>query len=212
MMIKNGYIYIRTHPAYDTYNICKLGKTVNPICRDSQYSVSEYIRGKFERLYEVNNSKLGLIERLLHKEFSELNTRRNAGTEFYDKKIISLIESLFEQQSIRYRIIDFDEYKKNYNYEPHNSFTKNIDKFTSQTPEFLYYDLDTCKNKIIEYLDKYPDLKKYYLDIYTLHEKLCEIDDLFPPVGCWTEYYNIKKVIDLFPQINIKKKIKSELL
>jgi superfamily II DNA or RNA helicase len=98
-----GYIYIRTHPAYDSYNACKLGKATNIPDRDSQYATGEIIRGKFEAVFEVPTERLGIIERLLQNEFREHNIKHDAGTEFYDKAIIQLVVPYFKQIGITYR-------------------------------------------------------------------------------------------------------------
>ena len=58
--------------------------------------------------------------------------------------------------------------------------------------ERVYYDLETCKNKVGEYLLLYPEIKKYYLDLSIVSNELCKIDVLFPPNGLWVEYYNVK--------------------
>ena len=51
MASPKGYIYIRTHPSYDT--CYKLGETHNIPDRESQYVTGELIRGKFKIIYEV---------------------------------------------------------------------------------------------------------------------------------------------------------------
>lgn len=98
-----GYIYIRTHPAYDLYNACKLGKAINIPDRDSQYATGEIIRGTFEAVFEVPNERVGIIERLLQNEFREHHVKHNAGTEFYDKAIIQRVVPYFKQIGITYR-------------------------------------------------------------------------------------------------------------
>ena len=90
--MNKGYIYIRTHPAYDLYNACKLGKASNIPERDTQYATGEIIRGKFQIVFEVQYEKMSFIERILQFEFKKLNIINNAGTEFYNKKILELIE------------------------------------------------------------------------------------------------------------------------
>jgi superfamily II DNA or RNA helicase len=72
--------------------------------------------------------------------------------------------------------------------------------------ERIYYDLETCKNKVGEYLLLYPEIKNINLSIVC--SKLCKIDSLFPPNGLWVEYYDIK---DLQCIINIKYKTKKLL-
>ena len=70
-----------------------------------------------------------------------------------------------------------------------------------------YYDIDTCKNKIIEYLSQYPELKTYYLDLVLLSKELCKIDKLFPPSDLWNEYYNVKSLDNIVVISNSKKSI-----
>ena len=69
----------------------------------------------------------------------------------------------------------------------------------------IYYDFQTCKNKINEYLIKYPEIKKDNLDLFNVAIKLCEIDNNFPSAELWTDYYNINNLNELII-INQKKK------
>ena len=70
----------------------------------------------------------------------------------------------------------------------------------------VYYDLKTCKKKIEEYLQLYPEIKNHYLDLSIIIDKLCKIDVLFPPNGLWVEYYNVKDLRDLITVTNNIKK------
>ena len=99
----NGYIYIRNHPSYDVDDACKMGKASNIPERDTQYATGEIKRGYFEAVFELPIEKMGIIERLLQNEFRELNIKYNAGTEFYNKKIITLIEPYLITLGIKYR-------------------------------------------------------------------------------------------------------------
>lgn len=78
--------------------------------------------------------------------------------------------------------------------------------------ERVYYDLETCKNKVGEYLLLYPEIKKYYLDLSIVSNELCKIDVLFPPNGLWVEYYNVKDLRDIITITNKKKKSSSDIL
>ena len=73
--------------------------------------------------------------------------------------------------------------------------------------ERIYYDFETCKNKVNEYLLLYPEIEKYYLNLSIVSNKLCKIDSLFPPYDLWVEYYNIKDLRDIIIIKNKKKKI-----
>jgi hypothetical protein len=73
--------------------------------------------------------------------------------------------------------------------------------------ERVYYDLETCKNKVGEYLLLYPEIKKHYLDLSCVSNKLVKIDALFPPNGLWVEYYNVKDLRDIIIITSKKKKM-----
>lgn len=87
----NGYIYVRNHPSYDVDDACKMGKANNIPERDTQYATGEIKRGYFEAVFEVPIEKMGIVERLLQNEFRELNVKYDAGTEFYNKKLLLLL-------------------------------------------------------------------------------------------------------------------------
>ena len=73
--------------------------------------------------------------------------------------------------------------------------------------ERVYYDLETCKNKVGEYLLLYPEIKKHYLDLSIVSNELCKIDIIFPPNGLWVEYYNVKDLRDIIIITNKKKQM-----
>ena len=108
----NGYIYIRSHTSYDTEGVCKMGKASNIPDRDTQYATGEVKRGCFEIVFQVPIEKIGIIERLLQKEFIEYNVRYDAGTEFYNKKIISLIEPYLDSLHLEYKKLDKESISK----------------------------------------------------------------------------------------------------
>lgn len=78
--------------------------------------------------------------------------------------------------------------------------------------ERIYYDLETCKNKVGEYLSLSPKIKKNYLDLSIVCTGLCKIDSQFPPNGLWVEYYNVKDLRDIIELSNKKKKRTSDIL
>jgi hypothetical protein len=92
MKTSNGYIYIRNHKSYLT--TCKLGKTECLPNRDNLYATGELERGYFYPVFEVLLNQMNIIEKLLQYEFKKYNVIFDGGIEFYNKKIISLIEPL----------------------------------------------------------------------------------------------------------------------
>ena len=67
--------------------------------------------------------------------------------------------------------------------------------------------METCKNKVGEYLLLNPEIKKHYLDLSIVMNELCKLDACFPPPGLWVEYYNVKELRDLITITNKKKKM-----
>ena len=105
----NGYIYVRNHPSYDVNDACKMGKANNIPERDTQYATGEIKRGYFEAVFEIPIEIMGHVERLLQYEFRELNVKYDAGTEFYNKKIITLIEPYLITLGIKYKNLSKQE-------------------------------------------------------------------------------------------------------
>ena len=103
MKINKGYIYIRTHSSYDEEGVCKLGKTNNIPERDIQYATGEIRRGVFKLVFEVSNKKTLYIEKKLQQQFCDMNIKYDGGVEFYEKKIIKLIEPKLKELGIEYR-------------------------------------------------------------------------------------------------------------
>ncbi len=98
-----GYIYVRNHSSYDDECACKLGKATNIPERDSVYATGEITRGYFEVVFQLPTTQMGFIERLLQHEFFELNIKYDAGTEFYSRLIIDLIEPYLVKIGIKYK-------------------------------------------------------------------------------------------------------------
>jgi superfamily II DNA or RNA helicase len=105
----SGYIYVRNHSSYDTENVYKMGKTNNIPERDSLYATGEIKRGWFEVVFAVPNEKMGIVERLLQYEFRDFNIKYDAGIEFYDRKIITLIEPYLITLGIEYKKLSKQE-------------------------------------------------------------------------------------------------------
>ena len=103
MTQQHGYIYIRTHSSYDIENACKVGKTKNIPERENIYATGEIRKGKFSTVFEVPFENMDEIERSIQEEFRELNIYYGAGTEFYNKSIITLIQSYLIHLGIEYR-------------------------------------------------------------------------------------------------------------
>jgi superfamily II DNA or RNA helicase len=104
-----GYIYVRSHPSYDIDDAFKMGKTHNIPERDTQYATGEIKRGYFQEVFEIPHEKQKIVERLLQYEFRESNIKYDAGTEFYNKAIITLIEPYLITLGIKYKKLSKQE-------------------------------------------------------------------------------------------------------
>ena len=69
----------------------------------------------------------------------------------------------------------------------------------------IYYDFSTCKKKVNEYLLKYQELNKSYFDLTKIVNNLCNLDEQFPPIGLWIDYYNVQNLSDIIILKNKKK-------
>jgi predicted helicase len=107
----NGYIYIRKHSSYDKYNVCKLGKTINLINRNSTYKTGEVECGFFELVIQVSKIKLDIIERLLQNKFKSYHYYLNGGTEFFKKDIIILIVPYLETLNLEFKVLSVEQIK-----------------------------------------------------------------------------------------------------
>ena len=108
-MQKKGYIYVRTHYSYDNHNACKLGKTDNIPQRDSTYATGEIKRGIFELVFEVDEKNEDAIEKRLQTDFREHHIIIDGGREFFNKKILNLIEDRIYDYGFNYRKLSRDE-------------------------------------------------------------------------------------------------------
>jgi predicted helicase len=110
-MAKVGYIYVRTHEAYELYdyNACKLGKTQNITNREPNYITGEIKRGEFSYVFEVPFEQMSRAELWLRYDFKNFNVYIDGGTEFYKKSIIPLIITQLKKRNIEARQLSREE-------------------------------------------------------------------------------------------------------
>jgi len=162
-----GYIYIRNHPSYEINDACKMGKTNNIPDRDTQYATGEIKRGYFELVFELPIELIGYVERSLQNEFFELNIKYDAGTEFYDKKIINLIENHIKNLGILYKKLSKQE----------------IDNLVrckrNKELNYLWYERDYQKSTIKYSIDELLLKNKIYIELPTGAGKSYIVYNLF---------------------------------
>lgn len=60
-----------------------------------------------------------------------------------------------------------------------------------------HYNLETCKKKIGTYLEMYPHLKGYRLDLSRACKELCEYDSRFPNRELWLDFYKVRDLSEI---------------
>ena len=135
-----GYIYARTHEAYELYGVCKLGKTQNITNRETTYITGEIRRGEFSHVFEVPLAKMSLAEKKLSEDFKNFhvryfNVRRGfGGNEFYKKEIIPLIKEQLQKHGIEARQLTCDEIKSIVRKEYIDKIAKYVNKKKHPSP------------------------------------------------------------------------------
>ncbi len=158
-----------------------------------------------KKKYKMNKSKDKEDNELLVLIKSEIKNIKRAmlGTTYEKaKKIIK--DYKIKSKEEYYELCDKDNRlskEPDITYKSH--FTNWIDYLSI---ERNYYELNMCKDKINEYLKQYPELKKEYLNLSIVSQKLCLLDINFPPNDLWVDYYNVKGLNDIIIINTTKKK------
>jgi predicted helicase len=151
----------------------------------------------------INNNNLGMYDDELTRSLILKTNKRTSIGITYEKarKIIS--EKNIKTKEDYYELCNNDNRLEK---EPEiifkGQFTNWIEYLSIKR---IYYDLETCKKKVNEYLLIYPEIKKN-IDLSFVNNELCKIDPLFPPNKLWVEYYNVKDLQDIIIITNKKKK------
>jgi len=118
----------------------------------------------------------------------------------FDKKIVSIEEYItYCEKDARLPIDPIEKFGNKFNWIDY----LNIDREK-------YYDLDTCRIKVKEYISKNPDVSKEHLNKVNVAKMLCKIDGKFIYYDLWKYFYGIE--LDEIIQLSVKKKISSTLV
>ena len=154
---------------------------------------------------EENNNDFYKYDNELTQKLILATIKRNALNITYDKARKIIAEKNIKSKEKYYELCKIDNRLSE---EPEIIFKgqfKNWIEYLSIKKE--YYDIETCKNKINEYLLLNPEIKKNnYLNLSNICNELCKIDPLFPPNELWVEYYDLKNLNDIIIITNNKKK------
>jgi len=157
-----------------------------------------------EREERVMINEFGEYDDELTQKLRLKTIKRSALNTSYEKARKIIADKNIKSKDIYYDLCDTDNRLSK---EPEIVFKGQFTNWIEYLSiERVYYDLETCKSKVGEYLLLYPEIKKHYLDLSIVSNKLCEKDVLFPPNGLWVEYYNAKDLRDIITITNKKKK------
>lgn len=213
-MSLQSYFYTRTNEWYELKNIVKLGMTTNIHNRDANYVTSEPIRGRFSNVFslELTKEELRQVDKKMKEYLNEYNIKSDGGTEFYKVEILDKIHEFFKEHKLSYKKLEEDEIKIIKNDEKEkkkqNYQTQNIPSLATDV-SIVFYDIDTCKIKVCEYIKNIDEEELDTLDLEGLCSYFCSIDSMFPSKEKWLEHYNINSLRDIIP---IKKKKKQIFL
>jgi hypothetical protein len=158
---------------------------------------------KPKKIINNHNNDLGIYNEELTKSLILKTNKRTSIGITYEKARKIIAEKKIKTKEDYYELCDHDNRLEK---EPEIIFKG---KFTNWIEylsiERIYYDLETCKKKVNEYLLLYPEIKKN-IDLSFVNNELCKIDPLFPPNKLWVEYYNVKDLQEIIKIIIIKKK------
>lgn len=156
------------------------------------------------------NDEFGEYDDELTQKLRLKTINRNVLSTTYEKAIKIIADKNIESKESYYELCERDNRLSK---EPEIIFRGQFTNWIEYLSiERKYYDLETCKNKVEEYLLLYPEIKKHYLDLSNISNELVKIDILFPPNGLWVEYYNVKDLRDIITISNKKKKSSSDIL
>ena len=160
------------------------------------FKESEQKSNDYDGINDVKSTLLNLLE---------LENKRTALATTYEKARKIIADKNIKSKESYYELCERDNRLSK---EPEIIFKGQFTNWIEYLSiERVYYDLETCKNKVGEYLLLYPEIKKHYLDLSIVSNELCKIDALFPPNGLWVEYYNLKDLRDIITIKNKKKKM-----
>jgi hypothetical protein len=147
----------------------------------------------------INNVKSILLNLL------EFENKRRAHATTYEKARKIIADKNIKSKESYYELCEKDNRLSK---EPEIVFKGQFTNWIEYLSiERVYYDLETCKNKVGEYLLLHPEIKKHYLDLSIVCKELCELDNNFPPNDLYVEYYNVKDLRDIIIIVNKKKKM-----
>jgi hypothetical protein len=124
-----GFVYLRDNDWFRTENVIKMGIATNIRSRESTYITGEIKRGKFIKVFQVPDIKLCIIDKYLKRYFKGYLVYQGGGTEFYDRRVIDLIEPYLMKMADVIIVDDINAkvWPRSYQYETLNKMKLHFD-------------------------------------------------------------------------------------
>jgi hypothetical protein len=133
------------------------------------------------------SSDIGEYDDELTKQLRLKTVKRAALSTTYEKARKIIAEKHIKRKEAYYELCERDHRLTT---EPEivykGKFTNWIEYLTIDKSE--YYDLETCKQKVSEYIT--PNMRQFHLQLDIICKELCGKDTLFPACDLWEEFYN----------------------
>lgn len=209
---KNGYIYLRDNPWYQSENVYKMGISFSLLDRGDTYRTGEFQGGHFPLVIDVGScsrSRLHVIENLLAHHFQSYHRcNEGGGREFYDRSIIDHVPSFLSECQIPFWIIQEDDIQSRIRYENYQKYKhllrRMFDRWSHQYQNLLKpYDFQ-------------KDVLQHVPLFFQNHDKL----KLIWPCGLGKALFGMfivkkmrfKTVLIGVPSIDLQKQMKEEIL
>lgn len=160
---------------------------------DIKFGIREKTTNEFHNKYDNSTDYSGINEvRTKCLQMIRLQTySQNKSIEILNSKNINSKEKYFKECKNDPRLPENPEnYYKNF---------KGWIEYLSIARK--YYEIEECKKMVKEYVMKDSKLKQYYTELSSLTIELSKLDIKFPPSDLWCEYYKIKHLGELIPNI-----------
>jgi len=109
MIHQKGFVYIRDNAWYKMENVYKMGIASYAKDREGTYITGEVERGEYICVIEIQLCQMKILDKCLKTYFKPYHIYRGGGTEFYDRRIVDLIEGYLQKTNVEYKVLSKEE-------------------------------------------------------------------------------------------------------
>ena len=104
-----GFIYLRDNKWWKKEDVIKMGITTFAKDRNNTYITSEIERGEYICLIQIPLDKMKILDKFLKTYFKSYHIYKGGGTEFYDRRIIDLVEPYLNDINVIFKTLTKEE-------------------------------------------------------------------------------------------------------